>query len=108
MKKRGFNEVYQIDGGIVKYGERFGDEANWEGSLYIFDDRMAMDFSDKAKVIGECDKCSAPTKDFRTATQLHVTNSFFSVIPVHHCHQTSAAHTINLVSTIPNSSANHS
>jgi len=65
MKKRGFNEVYQIDGGIVKYGERFGDEANWEGSLYIFDDRMAMDFSDKAKVIGECDKCSAPTKDFR-------------------------------------------
>ncbi|ASY11599.1 UPF0176 protein [Candidatus Planktophila dulcis] len=65
MKKRGFNEVYQIDGGIVKYGERFGDEANWEGSLYIFDDRMAMDFSDKAKVIGECDKCSAPTRDFR-------------------------------------------
>ncbi|MSX59928.1 MAG: rhodanese-related sulfurtransferase [Actinobacteria bacterium] len=65
MKKRGFNEVYQIDGGIVKYGERFGDDANWEGSLYIFDDRMAMDFSDKAKVIGECEKCSAPTKDFR-------------------------------------------
>jgi len=65
MKKRGFNEVYQIDGGIVKYGERFGDEANWEGSLYIFDDRMAMDFSEKAKVIGKCDKCSAPTKDFR-------------------------------------------
>ncbi|CAN2232994.1 COG1054 Predicted sulfurtransferase [Candidatus Planktophila dulcis] len=65
MKKRGFNEVYQIDGGIVKYGERFGDDAHWEGSLYIFDDRMAMDFSDKAKVIGECDKCSAPTRDFR-------------------------------------------
>lgn len=65
MKKRGFNEVYQIDGGIVKYGERFGDGASWEGSLYIFDDRMAMDFSDKAKVIGECDKCSAPTRDFR-------------------------------------------
>ena len=65
MKKRGFNEVYQIDGGIVKYGERFGDEASWEGSLYIFDDRMAMDFSDKAKVIGQCEKCQAPTKDFR-------------------------------------------
>ena len=65
MVDNGFKEVYQIDGGIVKYGERFGDEANWEGSLYIFDDRMAMDFSDKAKVIGECDKCSAPTKDFR-------------------------------------------
>jgi UPF0176 protein len=65
MKKRGFTEVYQIDGGIVKYGEHFGDDANWEGSLYIFDDRISMDFSDKAKVIGQCDKCSAPTKDFR-------------------------------------------
>jgi len=65
MKKRGFNEVYQIDGGIVKYGERFGDEASWEGSLYIFDDRISMDFSDKAKVIGSCDKCGAPTKSFR-------------------------------------------
>ena len=61
MKNRGFNEVYQIDGGIVKYG----DEGSWEGSLYIFDDRMSMDFSDKAKVIGQCDKCSAPTKTFR-------------------------------------------
>jgi len=65
MKNRGFNEVYQIDGGIVKYGNRFGDEASWEGSLYVFDDRISMDFSDKAKVIGECDKCAAPTKDFR-------------------------------------------
>ena len=65
MKNRGFNEVYQIDGGIVKYGERFGDEGSWEGSLYVFDDRMAVDFSDKAKLIGECEKCSAPTKSFR-------------------------------------------
>jgi predicted sulfurtransferase len=26
----------------------------------IFDDRMAMDFSDKAKVIGECDNAAHP------------------------------------------------
>ena len=26
MKKRGFNEVYQIDGGIVRYGEQFGND----------------------------------------------------------------------------------
>lgn len=71
MKNRGFNEVYQIDGGIVKYGERFGDSASWEGSLYVFDDRLAMDFSDKAKLIGECDRCQSPTKNFhncKTAT----------------------------------------
>lgn len=35
MKKRGFKEVYQIDGGIVKYGEKFGDDGLWKGS-YLY------------------------------------------------------------------------
>ena len=65
MKNRGFKEVYQIDGGIVKYGEKFGDDGLWEGSLYTFDSRMAIDFSTKTKVIGECEICQAPSKIFR-------------------------------------------
>lgn len=64
MKKRGFNEVYQIDGGIVKYGESYGDDGLWEGSLRVFDDRMTVDFSDHAKVIGECTHCAGPTNNF--------------------------------------------
>lgn len=32
MKNRGFEEVYQIDGGIVKYGEAYGDDGLWEES----------------------------------------------------------------------------
>ena len=35
MKNRGFKEVYQIDGGIVRYGEEFRDKGLWEGSLYV-------------------------------------------------------------------------
>jgi UPF0176 protein len=65
MKNRGFKEVYQIDGGIVKYGEKFADGGLWEGSLYTFDARMAIDFSTKTKVIGECEICQAPSKIFR-------------------------------------------
>lgn len=64
MKKRGFKEVYQLAGGIVGYGKKFGDSSLWEGSLYTFDGRMAIDFSDEAKVIGECENCSAATKQF--------------------------------------------
>ena len=64
MKNRGFNEVYQIEGGIVRYGERFKDDGYWEGSLYTFDNRMAINFSDDAKVIGKCDVCSQPTNQF--------------------------------------------
>ena len=65
MVKNGFKEVYQIDGGIVKYGNAFGDDGLWEGSLYIFDSRMKMEFSDHAKVIGKCEKCEASTNLFR-------------------------------------------
>lgn len=61
MKNRGFKEVYQIDGGIVKYGEKFGDDGLWEGKLFVFDDRMKIGFSDKSKDIAECEKCGKKT-----------------------------------------------
>lgn len=64
MKNRGFKEVYQIDGGIVKYGEKFGDDGFWEGNLYIFDGRMNHKFSSKAKDIGECIHCGQNTSRF--------------------------------------------
>lgn len=70
MKNRGFNDVYQIDGGIVKYGEKYGDEGLWEGSLYIFDGRMEHNFSDKPKVIGECVLCSGKTSNFENCADM--------------------------------------
>ncbi len=70
MKRRGFQEVYQIDGGIVRYGEQFGDKGLWEGSLYIFDARMNHEFSDQAKVIGVCERCDAPTSKYYNCANL--------------------------------------
>ena len=64
MVNRGFKEVYQIEGGIVRYGNKFADSSHWEGSLYTFDNRMAINFSDEAKVIGQCDVCNAATNQF--------------------------------------------
>lgn len=64
MKNRGFNEVYQIDGGIVKYGEAYGDDGLWEGSLHVFDGRMKVDFSDHAKTVGQCIHCGGPTNNY--------------------------------------------
>lgn len=54
MKKRGFKEVYQLDGGIVRYGEKFGSQGLWEGSLYVFDKRITMDFDALTEPIGVC------------------------------------------------------
>jgi UPF0176 protein len=64
MKNRGFDEVYQVDGGIVKYGETYGDEGLWEGSLYVFDDRKDIKFTERARDIGECGHCSSPTSNY--------------------------------------------
>lgn len=69
MKKRGFNDVYQMDGGIVKYGEAYGDDGLWEGSLRVFDDRMTVEFSDHAKTIGECTHCQGKTSNFENCAQ---------------------------------------
>ena len=64
MKSRGFEEVYQLDGGIVKYGEAFGNKGLWEGSLYVFDRRMAVDFEPNVAAIGQCAYCEGSTKTF--------------------------------------------
>ena len=70
MIKRGFKEVYQIDGGIVRYGESQGDKSLWEGSLYVFDDRLNINFTPDAVTIGECEACSSPTSSFRNCGSL--------------------------------------
>jgi UPF0176 protein len=68
MVNRGFKEVYQLDGGIVRYGEAFKDQGLWEGSLYVFDKRMHLEFSEDAKTIGQCTRCSAPTSKFENCS----------------------------------------
>jgi len=70
MRRRGFTEVYQIDGGIVRYGETFGDDGLWEGSLYLFDARMHQEFSDHSKVLGACERCHTPTSQYYNCANL--------------------------------------
>lgn len=44
MKQLGFEEVYQLDGGILKYLEQTSEqESLWEGECYVFDERVTVD-----------------------------------------------------------------
>lgn len=61
MKHQGFQDVYHLDGGIVKYGQTFGDDGFWEGKCYVFDKRMSVGFSDKTADIATCANCGAKT-----------------------------------------------
>jgi UPF0176 protein len=63
MKARGFKEIYQIDGGIVRYGEARGNQGLWEGSLYVFDKRITMDFAPDVKLLGTCVSCGTKSNN---------------------------------------------
>jgi UPF0176 protein len=58
-----------MDGGIVKYGEKYKDEGHWEGKLFVFDNRMKLGFSDKSVDIAECETCGK-----KTSNQVNSTN----------------------------------
>lgn len=63
MKNRGFENVMQLHGGIVRYGEMFGNKGRWKGSLTVFDNREVMDFDGgEVATLGRCHVCSEPTK----------------------------------------------
>jgi len=62
--KKFLPSVWELPGGHIKYGEAYGDDGLWEGNLYVFDGRMGMNFSDKAKVIGQCIHCAGKTSNY--------------------------------------------
>ena len=44
MKNLGFAEVYQLEGGILRYLEEIpADESLWEGECFVFDERITVD-----------------------------------------------------------------
>jgi len=54
---QGFENVYQLHGGIIKYGLEEGGE-DFEGKCYVFDNRIAVDVNKvNPKVISRCYVC---------------------------------------------------
>lgn len=43
LKKLGFNQVYQLEGGIIEYMKTIPpEESRWEGQCFVFDERIAI------------------------------------------------------------------
>lgn len=57
MKENGFEDVYQLEGGIINYGIERG-ENNWEGRCFVFDDRGAIRIDPKEQEKDEYVQCS--------------------------------------------------
>ncbi len=63
LRSRGFENVYQLHGGIVTYQEQFGN-AHWQGECFVFDQRMTVRVDNGLVQIGRCAHTGQPTSRF--------------------------------------------
>ncbi len=63
LRERGFNDVYQLHGGIVSYQEQFGNE-HWQGECFVFDQRMTVRVERNLVQIGRCAHTARSTSRF--------------------------------------------
>ncbi len=59
MLSRGFRNVYQLEGGILRYFEMFGD-THYNGECFVFDRRVAIDGSLAETAAAQCFNCIHP------------------------------------------------
>lgn len=59
MLNEGFQEVYQLDGGVLKYFEECGGKY-WNGDCFVFDKRVALNPDLEETNIVQCYSCREP------------------------------------------------
>ena len=61
MKEQGFDEVYHLKGGILKYLEEMPEEESlWDGACFVFDDRVSVTHGLKEGEHTLCHACRQP------------------------------------------------
>jgi len=63
MKAQGFDQVFQLKGGILRYFQETSAETNlWDGDCYVFDDRVALDKNLEPGGHISCPVCRMPVR----------------------------------------------
>jgi len=61
LKSKGFENVFHLQGGILKYLEEVKeDESLWEGECFVFDDRVAVKHNLELGKYDQCHACRFP------------------------------------------------
>ncbi len=64
MLKQGFEEVYHLNGGILRYLEHVDPEDSlWEGECFVFDERVSVDHHLQKGKVRICDDCKSMVTD---------------------------------------------
>lgn len=59
MEREGFKQIYQLDGGILKYFEECGGD-HYDGECFVFDQRVGVDPALNESDTVQCFVCQAP------------------------------------------------
>ncbi len=59
MEQQGFKQVYQLDGGILKYFEEVGSD-HYDGECFVFDQRVGVDPALRESASAQCFHCQTP------------------------------------------------
>lgn len=61
LKEQGFDEVYHLEGGILKYLEDIPEEESlWQGECFVFDNRVAVNHQLEKGGYDQCHACRLP------------------------------------------------
>ena len=84
MKEQGFDEVYHLQGGILKYLEQVPQEQTlWQGECFVFDNRVAVDHDLKRGSYDQCHACRMPITE-----QEKTLETYTEGLSCHHCYGT--------------------
>ncbi|MBF5060008.1 rhodanese-related sulfurtransferase [Candidatus Neptunochlamydia vexilliferae] len=80
FKEQGFEEVYQLDGGVIKYGQEQGNK-HWKGNLFVFDDRLVVPIADEEnEVISSCKHCGTKIDTYYNCANMDCNDLFLSCL----------------------------
>jgi UPF0176 protein len=84
MKEQGFDEVYHLEGGILKYLADVPQEQTlWQGECFVFDNRVAVDHDLKRGSYDQCHACRMPITE-----QEKTMETYAEGVSCHHCYDT--------------------
>ncbi len=73
MKEQGFEEVYHLEGGILKYLEEVpSEETMWQGECFVFDGRVAVNHNLEQGSYDQCFACRHPITEDEKQSDLYI------------------------------------
>ena len=82
LKTQGFEEVYHLEGGVLKYLEEVPEEDSmWQGECFVFDNRVSVNHQLEKGKYDQCHACRMPITE---ADKEH--DHFTHGVSCHHCH----------------------